>query len=79
MRDAHHAIAPSDLGVRINIQNDECGNKSHEQPISIGGMGNPQLFAGLSELARQSSELSAQLLAHLVELEERLLHLELGF
>jgi len=42
-------------------------------------MGNPQLFAGLSELARQSSELSAQLLAHLVELEERLLHLELGF
>src|SRR4029077_13266455 len=31
------------------------------------------------ELVQQSSVLSAQVLAHLVELEERMLHLELGF
>ncbi|HKO49232.1 MAG TPA: HNH endonuclease signature motif containing protein [Polyangiaceae bacterium] len=43
------------------------------------GLGNSQLLAGLSELVRQSNALTAQLLAHLVELEERLLHLELGF
>jgi len=43
------------------------------------GLGNSELLAGLSELARQSNVLLAQLLAHLVELEERLLHLELGF
>ncbi|HKO49464.1 MAG TPA: hypothetical protein VJV79_17165 [Polyangiaceae bacterium] len=42
------------------------------------GLGNSQLLAGLSELVRQSNGLTAQLLAHLVELEERLLHLELG-
>src|SRR6187551_667696 len=42
-------------------------------------LGNSELLAGLSELARQSNVLTAQLLAHLVELEERLLHLELGF
>src|SRR6187551_1290663 len=43
------------------------------------GLGNSELLAGLSELARQSNVLTAQLLAHLVELEERKLHLELGF
>src|SRR6187455_810168 len=43
------------------------------------GLGNSELLAGLSELARQSNVLLAQLLAHLVELEERMLHLELGF
>jgi hypothetical protein len=42
-------------------------------------LGNSELLAGLSELFRQSNVLTAQLLAHLVELEERMLHLELGF
>src|SRR5689334_14953480 len=45
----------------------------------LRGLGNSELLAGLSALARQSNELTAQLLAHLVELEERMLHLELGF
>jgi hypothetical protein len=36
-------------------------------------------LVGLSALVRQSNELTAQVLAHLVELEERMLHLELGF
>src|SRR6478609_4920406 len=45
----------------------------------LGGLGNSELLAGLSALVRQSNELTAQVLAHLVELEERMLHLELGF
>jgi hypothetical protein len=43
------------------------------------GVGNAELVAGLSALVRQSNELTAQVLAHLVELDERRLHLELGF
>ena len=43
------------------------------------GLRNSELLAGLSELVRQSSVLTARVLAHLVELEERMLHLELGF
>ena len=42
-------------------------------------LGNSELVAGLTELARQSHLLTSQLLAHLVELEQRMLHLELGF
>ena len=42
-------------------------------------LGNSELLAGLSELIRQSNTLSAGVLAHLVELELRSLHLELGF
>src|SRR6478736_5147523 len=45
----------------------------------LGRLGNSELLAGLSTLVRQSNELTAQVLAHLVELEERMLHLELGF
>jgi len=48
-------------------------------PYRLVGLGNSELLAGLSELARQSNMLTAQLLAHLVELEQRMLHLELGF
>jgi 5-methylcytosine-specific restriction endonuclease McrA len=43
------------------------------------GVGNEELVAELNKLVRQSNSLTAQLLAHLVELEERSLHLELGF
>src|SRR3954447_11068057 len=42
-------------------------------------LNNAQLLAGLSELVRRSNSLTGQLLAHLVELEQRMLHLELGF
>src|SRR6187549_1963470 len=42
-------------------------------------VGNSQLLAGLSELVQQSNGLTAQVIAHLVELEQRMLHLELGF
>ena len=43
------------------------------------GLGNSELLAGLSELVRRGNELTAQVLAHLVEVEQRMLHLELGF
>jgi hypothetical protein len=36
-------------------------------------------LAGLSQLARRSNELTGDLLAHLAELEQRMLHLKLGF
>src|SRR6187399_2930791 len=42
-------------------------------------LGNSELLTALSELVRRGNELSAHLLAHLVELEQRMLHLELGF
>src|SRR6187551_2866874 len=42
-------------------------------------VGNSQLLAELSALVRQSNVLTARVLAHLVELEERMLYLELGF
>ena len=40
---------------------------------------NSELLAGLSELVRRSNELTGGVLAHLAELENRMLHLELGF
>src|SRR5258708_33437726 len=43
------------------------------------GLGNSELLAGLSDLVRRSNELTGDVLAHLAELEERKLHLELGF
>ncbi len=43
------------------------------------GLGNSELLARLSALVKQGNALTARLLAHLVELEERLLHLERGF
>src|SRR6188768_52042 len=42
-------------------------------------VGNSELLAGLSALVRQSNVLTAQVLAHLVELEERMLPQELGY
>jgi hypothetical protein len=43
------------------------------------GVGNAELVAGLSKLVQQSNGLTAQVLAHWVELDERKLHLQLGF
>jgi len=42
-------------------------------------MKNDELVAGLSQLVQRSNELTGDLLAHLAELEERMLHLTLGF
>ena len=43
------------------------------------GVGNAELVAGLSTLVQQGNSLIARVLAHLVEIDERRLHLELGF
>jgi len=43
------------------------------------GVENTELLAGLSQLVRRGNELTGDLLAHLAELEERRLHLQLGF
>ena len=41
-------------------------------------MKNTELLAGLSQLVKRGNELTAEVLAHLAELEERRLHLQLG-
>src|SRR5450755_1647484 len=43
------------------------------------GLKNSELLAGLSELVQRSQEITAEELAHLAEIEDRMLHLELGF
>jgi hypothetical protein len=43
------------------------------------GLKNSELLAGLSELVQRSNAITAEELAHLAELEDRMLHLELGF
>jgi len=42
-------------------------------------VGNSELLTALSELVQESNVLTGRLLAHLVELEQRMLHLELGY
>ncbi|HEX7452506.1 MAG TPA: hypothetical protein VF294_09490, partial [Polyangiaceae bacterium] len=43
------------------------------------GVQNTELLAGLSQLVQRGNELTGDVLAHLAELEERRLHLRLGF
>jgi hypothetical protein len=43
------------------------------------GLKNSELLAALSELVQQSNAITAEELAHLAEIEDRMLHLELGF
>jgi hypothetical protein len=45
----------------------------------LGGIGNDQLLATLSALVRREHDLMSDLLAHLAELDERRLYLDLGF
>src|SRR4051812_48277815 len=45
----------------------------------LGGLGNDQLLSAISGLVQRAEELLADLLAHLAELDERRLYLELGF
>src|SRR5215207_1080795 len=47
--------------------------------FQLVGVANSELLAQLAALVRQGNELTARVLAHLVVLEERWLHLELGF
>jgi hypothetical protein len=45
----------------------------------LGGLGNDELLAALAGLVRRENDLMSDLLAHLAELDERRLYLELGF
>src|SRR5450432_3850216 len=45
----------------------------------LGGLQNDELLKGLSLLVRRHNELTADILAHLVEVEARRLHVDLGF
>jgi 5-methylcytosine-specific restriction endonuclease McrA len=45
----------------------------------LGGLGNDELLAALAGLVERENDLMSDLLAHLAELDERRLYLELGF
>src|SRR5438034_4450756 len=45
----------------------------------LGGLGNDQLLAALSALVKRERELLSDFLAHLAELDERRLFLDLGY
>jgi hypothetical protein len=47
--------------------------------LGLAELGDRELVAELTALVRRSNELTAELLAHLAELEQRMIHLELGF
>jgi hypothetical protein len=50
-----------------------------KEQYRLAGLGNHELLRRLSELVRQGNELTAELLAHLAEVQERRLHVDLGF
>ena len=56
-----------------------CYAEGMRERYRLVGLQNSELLAGLSDLVRRSNELTGDVLAHLAELEERKLHLELGF
>ncbi len=45
----------------------------------LSRLGNDELLASLRDVVRRGNEITAELIEHLVELEERMLHVELGF
>lgn len=45
----------------------------------MGGLNDSELVTGLSDLVRRGNALTAEVLAHLAELEVRMIHLELGY
>src|SRR5450755_4819566 len=45
----------------------------------LGGVGNEELVTALSGLVQRENDLMSDLLAHLAELDERRLYLDLGF
>jgi 5-methylcytosine-specific restriction endonuclease McrA len=45
----------------------------------VGALGNDELLRALSSIVKRDNALTAELLAHLAECDERRLHLELGF
>src|SRR5476649_1426987 len=45
----------------------------------LGGLGNEELVAALSVLVQRENDMMSDLLAHLAELDERRLYLDLGF
>ena len=47
--------------------------------FQLGSLGNDALLASLSELVGKDRRVTADLLAHLAECDERRLHLDLGF
>jgi hypothetical protein len=69
-----------------NTCDGDCGagkNECYEQRMRdryrLSGVGNDELLAALSALVRRENDLMSDLLAHLAEMDERRLYLDLGF
>ena len=71
---AANAVA-SDCGARKSA----CYSRPMRDRDRLQDLGNDELLAALSSLVRRGNELTAELLAHLAEFDERRLYLELGF
>jgi hypothetical protein len=56
-----------------------CYAETMRDRYRLGGLGHDQLLTALSGLVRREHELMSDLLAHLAELDERRLYLDLGF
>jgi hypothetical protein len=66
-------------GVDCETREIACYAKGMRDRYRLGGLGNDQLLATLSALVRREHDLMSDLLAHLAELDERRLYLDLGF
>ena len=71
--------AENGCGVNCEPRKNACYIAGMSNRFRLLSMKNDELVAGLSQLVQRSNELTADLLAHLAELEERMLHLKLGF
>jgi HNH endonuclease len=72
-------VAKNGCGVDCGAPKIACYAKGMRDRYRLGGLGNDQLLAALSGLVRRENDLISDLLAHLAELDERRLYLDLGF
>jgi HNH endonuclease len=56
-----------------------CYDQSMNKGYELDRLGNAELLSGLSALVKRGNELTAELLAHLAEMDRRRLHLDLGY
>jgi 5-methylcytosine-specific restriction endonuclease McrA len=72
-------VAKNSSGGDCEAAKNGCYAKRMRDRYRLSGLGNDELLAALSVLVRRENDLMADLLAHLAELDERRLYLDLGF
>jgi hypothetical protein len=74
-----HFATETNVGGDCKARKNACYGNEMGNDYRLVGVKNSELLAGLSELVQRGNEITGGVLAHLAELEERMLHLELGF